>query len=137
MEIVIKAQKYSIEDDNPYAKAIIAIVGVYNNNNFQKENNSYEEDYKKLWQELNEKHKKMLTVIAESREGIYQFELEKKLKVNWQGLRGIHNGFARICERLNIRKPIIITGYNSNNRKYSIEEDKYNLIKSLINCEEK
>jgi hypothetical protein len=58
--------------------------------------------------------------------------LESALGLDWQGLRGVHNGLARICDGLGFEKPLRAIGYKAENRSYVMDPDVAGTIKSLV-----
>ncbi len=123
MLVKIEQRKYRIPNSHSFAEAIEALARAYafgvGNGARMPERN----DIKQLWSELRPDHQKLLVEIAKRPGGITQSELEKELHVGWTKLRGIHNGLARICERLEIEKPVRTMGYNSENRRYEMPPD--------------
>ena len=45
--------------------------------------------------------------------------------------RGVHNGLARICERLGLEKPVRAVGYNATNRRYLMDPDVAATVKNM------
>ena|SRR5690349_7155253 len=123
MLVKIEQRKYRIPNTHPFAEAIEALARAHafsaRNGTKLPERN----DVKQLWSELGRDHRALLVSIAKRPGGVTQNELEKELSVDWTKLRGIHNGLARICERLEIEKPVRTMGYNSDNRRYDMAPD--------------
>jgi hypothetical protein len=130
MKIVIGAERYRLKNDHPYAKAIVALARAYpgaSDATAVPQRN----DVKQLWRELGDGHQQLLRQIAKHPSGVAQSDLEKLLGVDWQGLRGVHNGLARICERLGLEKPVRVLGYNAKNRRYVIDPDVATTVQRL------
>jgi hypothetical protein len=123
MLVKIGQHKYKIPNEHPYAEAIEALarahaLGVGNGSKLPERS-----DIKQLWPILRRDHRRLLTEIARRPGGVAQGELEKLLGVGWEKLRGIHNGLARICERVEVDKPVRTIGYNAENRRYDMPAD--------------
>lgn len=81
-------------------------------------------DVKRLWPELNPKAQKFVGLIAKhAREGIEQEDVEKRLGLDSNGLKGIHNGLARICKGRGVDNLIETLGYRRDNRRYVMRAD--------------
>ena len=92
---------------------------------------------KQLWREMKAKHKALPWEVATRGGGASQTVLEGVLGVDWQSLRGVHNGLARICERLEIEKPVRATGYNSTNRTYHMDSDVAHTVRGFVTRDKK
>jgi len=132
VKIIMGNDDYLLDDDHPYALAILALAQRY------AQDRSIETrvgsrggtDIEMLWRFLTPRHRQLLYEIAK-RPGISQSELETALGLDWKGLRGVHNGLARICEGLGYEKPIRVSGYKSSNRSYSMDPDVRQSITKL------
>ena len=122
MKIIAGNEKFQLKNSHPFAAAILTFARAYAS---QPGALPVPErtDVKQLWRELRPPHKRLLREIARRPGGIAQADLANALQVNWTGLRGVHNGLARICEGLGIRKPVRAIGYNSTNRRYLMDPD--------------
>ncbi len=134
MKVIVGASKYSLKNTHPYAQAILALARAYtadgatpNGVKTVPERN----DIKQLWRELSSAHQQFLTHVASHPDGVPQADLERHLGVDWQGLRGTHNGLARICERLGTEKPVRAVGYNATNRRYVMDPDAAATVRGL------
>ena len=130
MKIVVGSEKYKLRNSHPYAKAIVALARAYpaaiTTDSIPTRN-----DIKELWRGLGEGHQQLLREIARRPGGISQSDLESLLGVDWKGLRGVHNGLARICEGFGLDKPVRAVGYNSNNRRYLMDPDVAATVQKL------
>ena len=131
MLIKIDQRRYRVPNDHPYAEAIEALArdhafGVGNGRKLPQRN-----DVRHLWSSLRSDHRRLLTEVAKRPGGVAQDELQKLLNVDWTKLRGIHNGLARICERLEIEKPVRTMGYNADNRRYDMPADVATTVLNL------
>lgn len=131
MIITINSEKYRLKNDHPFAKAIVALARAYPGAIDSRGRVPERNDVKQLWNELNDGHQQLLREIAKHPSGIAQSELENLLGVDWQGLRGVHNGLARICERLGLEKPVRVVGYNAKNRRYLMDPDAATTVQRL------
>jgi hypothetical protein len=131
MKIVVGSEKFSLRNDHPYAKAIVALARAYPGAPKSAYSVPERNDVKQLWHELSDSHKRLLREIANRPNGISQPDLENLLAVDWQGLRGVHNGLARICERFACEKPVRVVGYNSMNRRYLMDPDVAATVQKL------
>src|SRR5688572_18904086 len=122
MKIISDGKNYRVPDDHAYAEAILALAKAYERGDFGTAKLPARNDIKQLWRRLNPDHRELLTQIA-LYPGVSQKDLEDKLGLDWTGLRGVHNGFARICETRGIEKPIRTAGYNQHNRCYTMDPD--------------
>ena len=123
VKIVVGSERYRLKNNHPYAKAIVALARAYPGSASTTDSLPTRNDIKQLWRELGAGHQQLLREIARRPGGIAQSDLESHLRVDWQGLRGVHNGLARICEGLGLEKPVRAVGYNSNNRRYFMDPD--------------
>jgi hypothetical protein len=122
------SKKYRLNNVHPFAQAIVALARAYpGSSDSVPERN----DIKQLWRDLNDNHRRFLAEIASQPGGISQSELESILAVDWQRLRGVHNGLARICEGLGLEKPIRVVGYNASNRRYLMDPDVAATVQKL------
>ena len=134
MKIIVGTDQYKIPNNAPFAKAIIALARAYKSESEAATAPPPEKTWvKQLWPELGENHQRLLKEVAKwpLARGIPQSELEAVLGTDWQGLRGIHNGLARICDRLGCEKPLRTIGYNASNRSYVMDPDVAGTIKNL------
>ncbi len=120
MKVIVGRQKYILDTSHPFAQAIVALAQMYPGTTGSLPERN---DIKQLWRELGEGHRTFLTEVARRPIGISQSDLQSLLGLDWQGLRGVHNGLARICEGLGLEKPVRSTGYNSQNRQYLMDPD--------------
>jgi hypothetical protein len=133
MKIIVGSEKYRLKNDHPFTKAIVALARAYPSTFDPTNSVPQRNDVKHLWQELGGGHRHLLREIAKRPAGVAQSDLMKLLGVDWQGLRGVHNGLARICERLGLEKPVRVVGYNARNRRYLMDPDAAATVKSLGN----
>ncbi len=131
MKIVVGSVKYRLKNGHPYAKAIVALARAYPGASESADSVPERNDIKQLWRDLGESHQQLLGKIASRPGGVSQPDLESLLGVDWQGLRGVHNGLARICERLGLEKPVRVVGYNSTNRRYLMDPDVAATVQKL------
>jgi len=131
VQITCGSEKFSLKDGHPYAKAIVALARAYPGDVADRDTVPTRNDVKQLWRELSDGHKALLKEVSRCPSGIQQAELEKRLNLDWQGLRGVHNGLARICDRLGVEKPVRVLGYNAKNRRYLVDPDVSGTIKKL------
>lgn len=122
MKIIVGKERFQLENSHPFAVAILTIARAYAS---QPGALPVPErtDVKQLWRDLKPPHKRLLREIARRPGGIPQADLAQALQVDWTGLRGVHNGLARICEGIGIEKPVRAIGYNSTNRRYLMDPD--------------
>lgn len=139
MLVKIKGVKYIVANDHPYAVVIKDLAKSYATTHMSGGGDVPPErnDVKRLWREMKAKHKALLREVATRGGGVSQADLEGALGVDWQGLRGVHNGLARICERLEIEKPVRATGYNSTNRTYHMDPDVAHTVRGLAKRDRK
>ena len=131
MKIVVGSEKYHLKNDHPYAKAIIALARSYPGASETADAVPQRNDIKQLWRELNDSHQRLLREIAYRPNGVSQPDLEALLGIDWQGLRGVHNGLARICARQGCEKPVRVVGYNLKNRRYVMDPDIAATVQNL------
>jgi hypothetical protein len=130
MKIIAGGEKFQLNNSHPFAKAILTIARAYASQPGAvplPERN----DVKQLWRELRPAHKKFLREIAKQPGGVAQADLAQVLGVSWTGLRGVHNGLARICEGVGIDKPVRVVGYNAGNRRYLMDPDAAKTVGNL------
>jgi hypothetical protein len=130
MKVISEGKSYRVPDDHSCAQAILTLAKAYERGDFLTKEPPARNDVKQLWRTLKTDHRQLLIRIA-LYPGIAQKELETKLGTDWQGLRGIHNGLARICETQGIEKPIRTAGYNKHNRSYNMDADVRSTILKL------
>ncbi len=131
MKIIFRNEIYRVSNDHPYVPAILGLARTAPFGTDGVAAPPERNDLKRLWSELSASHKRFLHVLSQRPTGISQRELEKVLDVDWQGLRGIHNGIARICQRLDCEKPVSVSGYNSSNRVYQMLQDAAATVRTL------
>lgn len=129
MKIISGKDRYQIPNDAPFAKAILALARAHESESVAPP--PRRNDVIQLWRELGINHRRLLSEVAKRPGGIPQNDLETSLDTDWQGLRGVHNGLARICDRLGFEKPLRAIGYNAENRSYVMDPDVAVTIKSL------
>lgn len=131
MKIYFRKEVYRFDNGHPFVPAILELA----RNSLSRAKGRAvvpeRNDIKRLWLELGKGHRELLYQIARHPLGTSQDELQKALAVDWQGLRGVHNGLARICERLGCEKPIRVVGYNSDNRRYLMDPDVATTVTTL------
>jgi hypothetical protein len=124
--------QFTVSNDHPIAKAIVELARFYKAEIAPAVNMPERNDIKNLWWELSDSHREFLGEVAKGPAiGISQSELEQNLNLDWQGLRGVHNGLARICERVGCEKPVRVVGYNAQNRRYHMDPDVRATIQGL------
>jgi hypothetical protein len=123
MKIIAGPQKFQLRNSHPFAQAILALARAHQRGETATDEIPERNDIKQLWRELNDSHRRLLKEVASRPGGISQKDLQTMLDVDWQGLRGVHNGLARIGERLDCEKPIRVVGYNADNRRYIMDPD--------------
>jgi hypothetical protein len=128
MKVIMGTKKYKLKNSHPLAQAIIVLAQAYpaSTGSVPERN-----DVKQLWRDLNANHRELLTEIAKRPTGISQSDLQTALGTDWQGIRGVHNGLARICEGLGFEKPVRVVGYNSTNRRYLMDPDVAATVQKL------
>ena len=131
MKIVVNSDRYKLRNDHPYAQAIIALARAYQFNPRSADELPARNDVKQLWRNLSPAHRELLHEIATRPNGIPQADLEAALGLDWKGLRGVHNGLARICDGLGVQKPVRALGYNAGNRRYLMDPDVAATVKAL------
>ena len=131
MRVLVRGTKYTIPNSHAYAQAIESLARTYALGGDGRGRLPERNDVKQLWSELRQEHRTMLVEIAIRPGGIGQKDLQGALRVDYKGLRGIHNGLARICERLEVEKPVHTMGYNSENRRYDMPQDVAATIRRL------
>ncbi|RYZ16392.1 MAG: hypothetical protein EOO70_04555 [Myxococcaceae bacterium] len=137
-----KGVKYIVPSDHPFALAIETLAKDYTLNKRARSKGGAAEppernDVKQLWREIGAKHKALLEAVATRPGGASQADLKTALTIEWQELRGVHNGLARICERLGVEKPVRTTGYNATNRTYLMDPDAALTVRNLVKRESK
>ncbi|HRK19932.1 MAG TPA: hypothetical protein PK970_13320 [Hyphomicrobiaceae bacterium] len=115
-------QRFKVSNEHPYADAIVLLATAATRSQ-DGDAATERNDVKALWKRLLRGHKELLAKVAAYPTGISQADLLKALDKEWQELRGVHNGLARICETEGVDKPIQTTGYNSANRSYHMMPD--------------
>ena len=131
MKIVYQNQVFKIRNDHRYVPAILALTRTAPFDDDGSSPIPERNDIKQLWRELKLSHRRFLYTIARHPTGIAQSDLEKSLGLTWEGLRGVHNGLARIADRLGLDKPVSVVGYNSENRTYHMTPDIAATVKTL------
>src|SRR5688572_22146333 len=121
MKITHGGEKHFVPDDSSFARAILEVVNAYQGTLPRKEG-PFRNDIKRLWRVLNDQHRRFLLAIAKD-PGISQAEIQEKLQLDMAGLRGVHNGLARICKSNGFEKPVRTSGYNASNKTYSMDDD--------------
>ena len=142
MIVKTDGKKYIIPRGHPFALAIEALAKDYTLNKGSRAKGGGVEppernDVKQLWREISSKHKALLEAVATRPGGASQADLEKALGLQWKDLRGVHNGLARICERLGVEKPVRTTGYNATNRTYLMDPDVAHTVRNLVKRDSK
>lgn len=129
MKVIVGTKKYKLKNSHPFAQAIIVLAQAYpaSAGSVPERN-----DVKQLWRELNANHRRLLVEVSKRPTGISQADLQTALGMNWQGLRGVHNGLARICDGLGFEKPLRALGYNSENRRYLMDPDVVATVQKLM-----
>ena len=130
MKIISGKDRYKIPNDAPFAKAILVLARAFESEGVPAP--PRRNDVIQLWRELGANHRRLLHEVAKRPGGIPQSDLESALDTDWQGLRGVHNGLARICDGLGFEKPLRTIGYNAENRSYVMDPDVAGTIKSLV-----
>ncbi len=131
MKIVVNSDRYKLRNDHPYAEAIVALARAYQFNPRPADALPARNDIKQLWRHLNSAHRALLHEISARPNGIPQADLEAALGLDWKGLRGVHNGLARICDGLSVQKPVRALGYNAANRRYLMDPDVAGTVNAL------
>jgi hypothetical protein len=123
MRIIDRDARTIIPGNSNYADAIRIIIRAFKQQRIGDSSVPERNDIKTLWPQLQDNHKQLLRIIAQQQgtTGVTQPVLEKKLGVGWVGLRGIHNGLARISAGLEIENPVRTIGYNRSNRRYQVD----------------
>jgi hypothetical protein len=123
VRIIDKDNKITIPRDSYYAEAIRSIVKAFERQKADNDSIPERNDIKALWPQLQYDKKWFLHAIAQHQGtiGVSQLTLEEILEVNWEKLRGIHNGLARISARLEMENPVRTIGYNRSNRRYHVD----------------
>jgi hypothetical protein len=119
-------RKTKIPNGSPYADAIRLLMGGFQAASLQGAGPTAppaRNDIKQLWRELDDRHRNVLKTIAAYTQGILQEDLETKLGIGWEDLRGRNIGLSRICSRLDVEYPIRSTGYNRDNRRFYLDPD--------------
>ena len=120
MKIISGKKRFKLKNSEPLAEAILMLVESYAGSSGSVPERN---DVKQLWRDLNAKHRQFLVEIAKHPMGVSQTDLESILGLDWRGLRGVHNGLARISEGSGMDKPVRVVGYNSTNRRYLMDPD--------------
>ncbi len=137
MHIVDRGQKTHIPSDSPFADIVRSVINAFGTERNSDGPTPERNDVKNwLWPELREEQKRFLYEVATHPLGVGQKALENALSGGWVGLRGAHNGLARICVRLRMDKPVWETGYNSSNRRYHMSPDAAKTVIKLWKREE-
>jgi len=131
MRIKVGQDIYTLPNSSHSAHVIIAIAKAHKHESGSITSPPERNDIKHLWRELGTNHQAFLREISKRPNGISQHELEKAIALDWEGLRGIHNGLARICKRLDYEKPVRVIGYNASNRRYVMDSDVAVTVKKL------
>ncbi|HYH98163.1 hypothetical protein [Hyalangium sp.] len=142
MKVLINGKRYSIPSTHAFALAIESLAKDYTLNKASRAKGGGDEppernDVKQLWRDISSKHKALLRAVAKRPGGASQADLETDLGLQWQELRGVHNGLARICERLGVEKPVRTTGYNATNRTYLMDPDIAHTVRNLVKRDSK
>lgn len=137
MKVILGGSRYSLRNDHPFAQAILALAQQYQrdpavrNASTSNASTPQRNDIKRLWGALRTPHRRLLKEVARHPNGLSQGELEVLLGTDWSGLRGVHNGLARIAENAGDEKPIRVVGYRSDNRRYLMDPDVALTINTL------
>jgi hypothetical protein len=90
-------------------------------------------DVKRLWTELSPKAQGFVGLVAQrAREGINQQDVERRLGLDFNGLKGVHNGLARICKGRGMDNLVETLGYHRNNRRYVMRGDVAKTVVKLV-----
>lgn len=131
MRIKHKRQTYTIPNSHPFVEVILLIArsataGASDVSTPERN------DVKRLWPNLRAAQRGFLGLAAQHPSGIAQADVLKKLKLDANDLRGLHNGLARICDGLGVEKPVSSTGYNAANRVYHMLPDVAKTVLRLV-----
>jgi hypothetical protein len=125
MKIEANSQVFTLKDREPLAKTILNLLHASGRSPGQSPPAVFgKNDFARLWEQLNDGYRGMLYEISKRPvAGINQKELQDLLKIEWEKMRGLSNGIARICARLEIEKPFRTEGYNEFTRVYRMDKD--------------
>lgn len=130
MKLDFQGKVYRIDDDHPYAVAMLALARSLKKRPISRVSAPQRNDVKQLWQHLKAPHRKFLRAVSKD-SPVTQEDLQNKLGLDWMKLRGVHNGLARICDGLGIEKPVRTSGYNAENRTYEMSIDVATTIRKI------
>lgn len=130
MRVHHQGKLYRVDDSHPHAAAIVALALGSKNGPASRIAAPQRNDVKQLWRHLRPPHRRFLRAVAKDAP-IPQEDLQKRLGLDWKELRGVHNGLARICERLGIEKPLRTSGYKTENRIYEMSADAAATIQKI------
>jgi hypothetical protein len=130
MKIEHQGKLYRVDDDHPYAAAILALARSLKHHPVSHTSTPQRNDVKQLWRHLRSSHRRFLRAVSKD-SPVTQADLQKKLDLDWKQLRGVHNGLARICDGLGIEKPVRTSGYNAENRTYEMSTDVATTIRKI------
>ncbi|HEX8700698.1 MAG TPA: hypothetical protein VF815_17740 [Myxococcaceae bacterium] len=85
---------------------------------------------RRLWKELRPNHQKLLQTLATEGE-LSQLELQKKLGMDDTTFRSCVGGLAKICKRLAVPYPLVMSGYNQQSRTYTVTSSARNTVVAL------
>lgn len=133
MKIQHGKRKYEIPNNHPLIDAILVLVNsAADSVETSRDPVPQRNDIKTLWRSLRRGHKRFLGLVAQYPRGLKQADVIKKLKVEPDDLRGVHNGLARICDGRGIDKPVSSSGYNAENRVYYMLPDVAATVLKLV-----
>lgn len=132
MRIRHKRQTYVVSNKHPLIEAILVLARAGAAGSVDATATPERNDVKRLWPSLRRPQRRFLGIVAEHPAGISQADVLKRMKIEPNDLRGLHNGLARICDGLGIEKPVSTTGYNAENRVYRVSPDVAKTVLRLM-----
>lgn len=128
MKIIAGKESIVLSNDHPYAQTILLLARNYQQN--PDVHTVETEDITELWNQLEDKHKQLLRVLAKADEPLLQLQLEKTLDIDWYQLRGNLNGITRICNRVGFSNPVKKQGgHNAKTRYYYLDD---HIVKQVL-----
>jgi hypothetical protein len=131
MLVTYAGQQYALQSGTWFHDAVLGIVKLAEQETAAGSPLAERNDVKQVFRDyLRPAHRKFLRAVAR-RPGISQTQLEVKLGLTTNELRGVHNGLTRITNTQGIERLVRTMGYRNENRRYTMDLDVARTINKI------